>query len=62
MLAKIRFFAAALLVVLPTEYSAVATVEFKPAQSYAVGTAPETVTSADFNNDEQRRQTGHCGA
>jgi hypothetical protein len=51
MLAKIRFFAATLLVVLPMEYSAVATVGFKPAQSYSVATAPETVTSADFNND-----------
>ena len=41
MLAKIRFFAATLLVLLPLGHSAGATVGFKPAQSYAVGTAPE---------------------
>jgi hypothetical protein len=51
MLAKIRFFAATLLVLLPIEYSAGATVGFKPAQSYAVGTAPEMAAVADFNND-----------
>src|SRR5438309_1633110 len=49
--AKIGFFAAMLLVLLPMEYSEGATVGFKPAQSYSVATAPETVTSADFNND-----------
>ena len=53
MLAKIRFFAATLLVVLPTEYSAVATAGFKPAQSYAVGTAPEMAAVADLNNDDK---------
>jgi len=51
MLAKIRFIAAALLVVLPMEYSAAATVGFKAAQSYSVGTAPEMTAVADFNND-----------
>jgi hypothetical protein len=51
MLAKIRFFAATLLVLVPLEYSAGATVGFKPAQSYAVCTAPEMAAVADFNND-----------
>lgn len=51
MLAKIRFFAATLLVLLPLEHLASATVGFKPAQGYAVGTAPEMVAVADFNND-----------
>ena len=51
MLAKIRFFAATLLVVVPIGHSAGATVGFKPAQSYAVGTAPEMAAVADFNND-----------
>jgi hypothetical protein len=48
---KIKFFGVMWLVLLPFGYLANATVGFKPAQSYAVGTAPETVTSADFNND-----------
>jgi hypothetical protein len=48
---KIRFFAATLLVLLPLGHSASATVGFKPAQSYAVGTAPEMAAAADFNND-----------
>jgi hypothetical protein len=51
MLPKNRFFAATLLMLLPLGHSASATVGFKPAQSYAVGTAPETVAVADFNND-----------
>src|SRR6266550_3130752 len=51
MLAKIRFFAATLLILVPMEYSAGATVGFKPAQTYAVGTAPEMAAVADFNND-----------
>ena len=51
MLGKIRFFAATLLVLLPLGYLARATVGFKPAQSYAVGTAPEMAAVADFNND-----------
>ena len=48
---RIKFFGVMLLVLLPFGELASATVGFKPAQSYAVGTAPETVTSADFNND-----------
>ena len=45
MLGRIRFLLAAMLLMLwPLEYSAGATVGFKPAQSYAVGTAPETVS------------------
>jgi hypothetical protein len=51
MLGEIRFFAATLLVLLPLGHSASATVGFKPAQSYAVGTAPEMAAVADFNND-----------
>jgi hypothetical protein len=51
MLAKIRFFAATLFVLLSLGHSAIATVGFKSAQSYAVGTAPEMVAIADFNND-----------
>src|ERR1700704_3335419 len=51
MFAKIRFFAATLLVLLSLGHSAIATVGFKSAQSYAVGTAPEMAAVADFNND-----------
>src|SRR2546427_126690 len=51
MLAKSRFFAATLLILVPMEYSAGATVGFKPAQSNAVGIAPEMAAVADFNND-----------
>ena len=51
MLAKIRFFAATLLMLLPLGHLVSATVGFKSAQSYAVGTAPEMVAVADFNND-----------
>ena len=50
MLAKVKFLAATLLL-LPLGHLVSATVGFKPAQSYSVATAPETVTSADFNND-----------
>ena len=49
--AKIGFFAAILLVLLPMKYSKGATVGFKPVQSYAVGTAPKMAVVADFNND-----------
>jgi len=51
MLGKIRFFAATLLVLLSLGHLVSATVGFKPAQSYAVGTAPEMAALADFNND-----------
>jgi hypothetical protein len=50
-LAKIRFFAATLLVLLPLKHSASAATGFKPVQSYTVGTAPRAVAVADFNND-----------
>jgi hypothetical protein len=51
MLAKNMIVDATLLVLLPLGLSASATVGFKPAQSYAVGTAPEMAAVADFNND-----------
>ena len=50
MLAK-NIVAATLLVLWPLGQSAGATVGFKPAQSYAVGTASEMAAFADFNND-----------
>lgn len=46
-----RAFAATILVLWPLGNLALATVGFKPAQSYAVGTAPAAVAVADFNND-----------
>ncbi len=51
MLGKLGFFAVTLLVLLPLGYSAKATVGFKPAATYPVGTAPRLVAIADFNAD-----------
>ena len=41
----------AMLLVLPFGYLASATVGFKPAQTYAVGSASKMTAVADFNND-----------
>jgi FG-GAP-like repeat len=51
MLAKNTIVAVTFLVLLSLGHSASATVGFKPAQSYAVGTAPEMAAVADFNTD-----------
>jgi surface antigen len=53
MLAKNTMVAVTLLVLLSLGHSASATVGFKPAQSYAVGTTPEIAAVADFNNDSK---------
>jgi len=51
MLAKNTIVAVTFLVLLSLGHSASATVGFKPAQSYAMGTAPEMAAVADFNTD-----------
>jgi hypothetical protein len=51
MLANGSFFAATLLVLLPLGRFASATIGFKQAQNYSVGTAPAAVATRDFNGD-----------